>query len=464
MSRYSKGIEGVDHYHQPDDLFRYLNEPFDVRVTVLDERPDVGLWATMDADDVNRPIGDLLDEFVIGSTREQTEFIREKMLELEEFPHLSDALDRVADIWHRYRAGEADVDICINNGPDDISLDDSAYQQMCTCVWRDGSWDYMLLDIVLEPSELTLAGMLGARKQEFLLWMQGLIALYKFDTDSTVEKLLRKHSEAEGAREQLFHHNLVAKDERGRLAITQQGRRAIGRLLDEQDELEALYDIYRDVVIRPSGESFKAEFGTLSGADYRVAVFEHEELDPFRSVFLLTLMSGELDEELQGKRWIDLINDDRFYEGILAPAVDHAVLEEEKLAELVAQGAQYLARTDAQRNRAAYSQRVLQRARTIEAFPRPKKGDEPKQLRPFMKAGEEHQGSEEEPPKQLPPAKEATESAEKSAATTPKGKGPGKGKGKGQGRPSAVPGPKTRRRFGRGIDQTSKFWKIQEDE
>ena len=245
-------------------------------------------------------------------------------------------------------------------------------------------------------------------------------------------------------------------------------------------------------MIRPGGDDFKAEFGTLSGADYRVSVFKHEDIDPFRAVFLLTLMSGELDEELQGKKWLEQVNDERFYEGILEPAVDHAVLEPEKIEELVIQGKQYLARTDAQRNRASYSAGVLQRAKTIDAFPRPaKKDDEPKQLRPFKKGSDETGQAEaleapaEEAPKQLPPSREAekedSESADPEGATSDspptsqgsgkggkgkggKGKG-GKGKGgKGQGRPNSNTPWVPRRRFKRAIDQSAKFFKIRKDE
>jgi hypothetical protein len=426
MPRYSKPVEGVDQLYQPKDLFKYLNDPFDVRVSLLDEPPEVGLWVTLEADDVNRPIGDLLDEFVIGAESQQTEFVREKMLELDEFPHLSDALDRMADIWHRFRAGEADVRLYVNHGPDDISLDDSAYQHMGSAIWSDGSWDYMILDVVLEPGEMTLAGMLGSRKREFTLWMKGLLALYRLDVDSSTEKHLRKRPELEEAREQLFFHNLISKGARDRLEITQQGRRAIGRLLEERDELEVLYDLYRDVVIRPGPEGFTGEFGTLSGADYRVAVYRQEGLDPFRCVFLLVLLSGELDEELTGKKWLDLINDDRFYEKLLAPAVDHATLEQQKLDELIAQGKQYLARTTAMRGRAGYAQGVLERARTIQAFPRPiKGGPAPEAIRPFKKASDAEEPSDElgEPPltKPLPASKppelEAAPSATK--ATPP---------------------------------------------
>lgn len=374
MGRYKKGVEGVDHYYQPDDLYKYVGEPFDIRISILDEPPDGGLWATVGEDDISRPIGDILDELVIGRDAKQTEFIRENILELDEFPFLSDSLDWVSDIWHRFREGDADLTICVNNGPDNISLEDTPREHICTCIWKDGSYDYMLLDLVFEPGDMTLLGMLGERKHEFTLWMKGLLALYKLDIDSSSEKHLRKKKELDEAREQLFFHNLVTKGARGKLSISQQGRRAIGRLMEEQDELIARFDVFRDVVLRTGKEGkLTAEFGTLSGADYRVAVYEHEGFDPYRAVFLLTLLSGELEEDLKGKDWLELINDERFFEEILAPVVDHATLEPEELDELVAQGNQFLARTAAQRERASYSQRVLQRAKsqTIQAFPRP---------------------------------------------------------------------------------------------
>jgi hypothetical protein len=351
VGRYTKGVEGVDHHYQPEDG---------------------GLFVTVPEDDISRSIGEILDELVIGATSQQTEFIRENLLDLDEFPYLTDALDWVAEVWHRFRQGDADLTICVNNGPDRISLEDTPREHMCSCIWRDGSYNYMLLDLVFEPGDMTLIGMLGDRKRELLQWMKGLVALYKLDTDESVEKHLRKRDDLAEAKEQLFFHNLAAPGARGKLEITQQGRRAIGRVLDERDELIDGYDIYRDVVLRHRRDgTVVAEFATLSGADYRVAVFAHEGIDPFRAVFLLSLLSGDLDAELAGKKWLDAINSDRFYEKLLAPVVDRASLEPQELDALVAQGKQYLSRTSAQRERASYSRQVLERAKTIQAFPRP---------------------------------------------------------------------------------------------
>lgn len=412
MGRYSKDVQGVDHHYQPEDLFKYAGEPFDVRVSILDEPPDGGLWVTVDGEEIGRSIGQLLDEFVVGADAKQTEFIREHLLELDEFPHLTDALDWVADLWHRFRAGDAKLSLCVNHGPDDIALEDTAREHMATAIWRDGSLDYMLLDLVLEPGELTLLGMLGERMRDARAWMKGMVALYKLDTDDSAEKAIRKRDDLAEARDYLLFHNLVAADDKGRLSITQQGRRAIGSLLDEQDDLIRRFDVYRDVVIRSRSGLPVAEFGTLAGADYRVAVFKHQGVDAYRAVFLLSLLSRELDEELQRAGWLDVINDDRFYERILAPVVDHATLPPETLDELAAQGQQYLARTGALRDRARYSQNVLRRARTIQAFPRASAEQDPEaSKRRFTRASARKAPDElgDAPPEPaLPPAPTST--------------------------------------------------------
>jgi hypothetical protein len=393
MPRYAKSVEGVDQHYQPEDLFQYVGEPFDVRVSILDQPPENGLWATVPAESISHSLGQLLDEAVIGVDAKQTEFIRNNVLELTEFPHLSDALDWVAEEWHRYRQGESSLNLCINFGPDDVPFTDSAREHMGSCVWQDGSYNYMLLDLVFEPNEKTLAGMLGGRKGEFLLWMQGLLALYQLDLEASAEKHLRKKTELAPALEQLRFHNLVAPGARGRLEITQQGRRNIGRLVAEQEELINEYDIYRDVVLRGQDGAFAPEFATLSGADYRVAVYRHHDIDPFRAVFLLSLLSGELDQTLKGKGWLKAITDSRFFEKILAPAMDHAALEPDQLAALVTAGRQYQQRRGAQRQRAQYSGNVLQRAQTMQAFPRQR--EEPSR---FLTAAEKAEGKDEQTP------------------------------------------------------------------
>ena len=62
MGRYAKGVDGVDHFYQPDDLYKYAGEPFDVRVSILDERPDDALWVAVPEDNISRSIGEILDD------------------------------------------------------------------------------------------------------------------------------------------------------------------------------------------------------------------------------------------------------------------------------------------------------------------------------------------------------------------------------------------------------------------
>lgn len=432
MGRYSKNVKGVDHHYQPADLFEYAGEPFDVRISILDEPPDGGLWVTVDGEEIGRSIGQLLDEFVVGADAKQTEFIREHLLELDEFPHLTDALDWVADLWHRFRAGDATLGLCVNHGPDDIALEDTAREHMATAIWRDGSLDYMLLDLVLEPGEMTLLGMLGERMRDLRAWMRGMVALYMLDTDDSAEKALRKREDLVETREYLIFHNLVTAEDKGRLAITQQGRRAIASLLDEQDDLIRRFDVFRDVVIRSRSGGPLAEFGTLAGADYRVAVYKHAGVDPYRAVFLLSLLSRELDDELQRAGWLELLNDDRFYERILAPVVDHSTLPPETLDTLVAQGQQHLARTSALRDRARYSQGVLRRARTVEAFPRASSDPDPDaSKRRFTRASARKRPDElgDPPPAPTPPAPTPPSDLARTRTTRfKKSSGPGPGR------------------------------------
>jgi len=282
--------------------------------------------------------------------------------------------------------------------------------------------------------------MLGERKREFELWLKGLIALYKLDVDPSVERHLRKREELEEVREQLFFHNLVSKGKRGKLEITQQGRRAIGRLMQEQDDLIAKYDIYRDVVSRRDDDGTERyEFASLSGIDYRVPVYRHLGEDPFRAVFLLTLLAGELDEELEGKKWIDVIGDEHYYEAILKPAIEAAPLTEEEAEDLVKQGEQYLSRTAALRDRARYSEEVLARAGTIEAFPRggAAGAGAPRHL-PSRPTPDEEDDAEE-PPKL--PAATVTRIGQRPG---PRGAKPGKGPGNASGPAGPKSGEETK--------------------
>ena len=83
-------------------------------------------------------------------------------------------------------------------------------------------------------------------------------------------------------------------DEPDPLVITPAGRRFIGALLSETEACIDRFDVFKDVLW--DSDTGSAEFDTGYGEDLRVQIFIAEGLDPARTVFLLRLYDGTLDE------------------------------------------------------------------------------------------------------------------------------------------------------------------------
>lgn len=107
----------------------------------------------------------------------------------------------------------------------------------------------------------------------------------------------------------LERDGLIAIDvPRASYALSEAGKARHEAMVREAQELVKRYDIYGDVDEDPSGT---VRFDTGLGQDWRVAVFELEGLDPFRSRFLIGLNDGEWDQlpdwtlRLQDPVWYD---------------------------------------------------------------------------------------------------------------------------------------------------------------
>jgi hypothetical protein len=95
--------------------------------------------------------------------------------------------------------------------------------------------------------------------------------------------------------------------------LTAAGQRLHDNWMSEAQELIHRYDIYGDVDMDSSGT---VRFDSHVGQDWRVAVYELADVDPFKARFLLGLNDGEWDH-LDG--WQGRLQDMKWYEGIFAP-------------------------------------------------------------------------------------------------------------------------------------------------
>jgi hypothetical protein len=111
---------------------------------------------------------------------------------------------------------------------------------------------------------------------------------------------------------------LTVPEDGSAVEISEEGRRYISGLLAETEAYIDLYDHFKDTVIDTDLE--RVEFETDEGVDLRVQVYCAEGLDPARTVFLLRLYDGSLDEHLPA--WKTRINEEQFFDNVLEPVIN----------------------------------------------------------------------------------------------------------------------------------------------
>ena len=108
------------------------------------------------------------------------------------------------------------------------------------------------------------------------------------------------------------------------------------------------YDHFKDASFNLNGDALNAivldpstvAFDTGRGVDLRVQVFESEGLDPIRTVFLLRLYDGTLDDYVS--TWQSLLDDEVFLDAILEPVVNRCEVDKASIAQILEAGYVYL--------------------------------------------------------------------------------------------------------------------------
>ena len=175
-------------------------------------------------------------------------------------------------------------------------------------------------------------------KEELLEWLRSMTVLYFLDKHEVELSVAPGEGEdlvIAPTVESLRRDGLVEEPgDCGTLAVSEEGRRLIGRLLAETESYIDRYDHFKDTMIDVDGE--RVEFGTGRGIDLRVQAFAAEGLDPVRTVFLLRLYDGSLDEYLPV--WRTATHDETFFDSILEPVVNRYDVGEPLIGVVVEHG------------------------------------------------------------------------------------------------------------------------------
>ena len=306
--------------------------------------PDASLEIALPGDYARLSLGQLLDS--VFPEDEDGRLAVEEMLDVVENPDLPDIYDCFLPVFDHYRSGLCLLKLTGGVGRpvrlSDIASDLLQPVPAASTKFPGGKSASFGLELTVEPEYRPLdyavsQGYAGS-EDELLVWLQSCTLLYFLDKHEYRLPPLTEMSESSPLQpiaQSLFDREfLAAYGETGFPEITGQGRRFIGALLSETGSCIDRFDVFKDVLWEEDAES--AEFDTGCGDDLRVQVFIAEGLDPVRTVFLLRLYDGTLDEF--ASTWPELIGDIEIFNMILEPVVNRFEVPEEVIQEIVEDG------------------------------------------------------------------------------------------------------------------------------
>ena len=306
--------------------------------------PEDSLRAVLPSDLARIPISQLLDRIFPQAEAQRRQVA--SMFDLRANPDLPEIYGVFLDVFDEWRQGRCALSLSEDPGVD-VDFADSVSQHLQPVLEAvpDGS-GLPLLDLKIEQRyraiEYGVRQGVWETKEELLGWLRSLTLLYFLDKHE-VGIPLAPSSEADEALmpalDSLQSKLLIGPSEETRtFVITEDGRHFIGGLLAETESYIELYDHFKDTEI--DLELGSVEFDTGRGIDLRVQAFLFEGLDPIRTVFLLRLYDGTLDDFIS--TWTSLIHREEFFDGILEPVVNRYDVEEALMGWIMENGYSYL--------------------------------------------------------------------------------------------------------------------------
>ena len=333
-----------------------------IKITLAGMPDDAAFQVQLPHEAVDLSLNELLEELFPVDEAERLAW--EESFDLAVNPDLPEIYDAFLAVIDQFRQGLCRLTI---TGEDRYLLkSEDAVASLVPAQprLRTSSENSLALFLYPEYPVLQIAEAEGwdAGEPDLLDWLRTCTTMYFLDKH---EAALPQSSEVgcnDALRQQIERIeelNLVAPANlSGSTEITPEGRRFIGSLLAETESYIDRYDLFKDVWW--DQDTLSPEFGTGVGEDLRVSAFLLEGLDPVRTVFLLRLYDGTLDEFKDS--WQEQMSDPAFFDQILQPVLNRFVVEEEVLEAILEEGFGLLEDlTDADREGRLRS-RVLRRA------------------------------------------------------------------------------------------------------
>ena len=343
----------------------YQNSPLLLRAHLRGMRPEDVLEVVLPAEYAGLRIGELLE--VVFPEDEEARSDLEEMFDLRENPDLPDIYGELLEVMSRWRLGDYRLNISVANDTVVELSDPTVGLLRPPKPQGPGHPSYPVLDLEMEQEFPVLDHAVQEGYWEnnatLMEWLQPLTLLYFLDKhefrlppNPTAETDQRLLTFAEGLVEDRI---IVPSEETGGFRITENGRRFLGNQIAETEYYIDRYDLFKDVAYDEEGGT--VEFGTGRGEDLRVQIYINEGLDAVRTIFLLRLYDGSLDE-FTGT-WQGRIHDESFYNEILEPVMDYERVEDDLIGQIIESGFAKMEEEMAEQREHRTNQQILAMAR-----------------------------------------------------------------------------------------------------
>ena len=331
--KYQKDLTDFSIEYNPAKAYFIKDRPFILQVSMGEMNLEDAFWVELEPGHLMMHTSEFLDLVFSGDRRKQEEV--RALLDVEENPDLPDMYTELLEVFAEWRSGKSTLEFFANQGPE-IRLNDRLHDHLSIMQSpKHRINETPLLDLVIEQKLDVLDYLADAGyfkdKQTMMEFMQANMLMYFLDRHEyklPVDPIAETDQNLLPIAKKLQSVELIApSDSEQTFAISEEGRQAIGRTIAETESYIDQYDVFKDVYL--DSDSGAPVFDTGRGQDLRVQVFEAEDLDAVRVVFLLRLYDSTFDEVLA--TWRDSIHSEAFFGEMLSPIIDAERVDEETL-------------------------------------------------------------------------------------------------------------------------------------
>ena len=370
LPKYRKDLADFSIEYNPAKAFHIKNRPFILQVSLGEMNLEDAFWVELEPGYLRMRTSEFLDLVFSGDRRQQANV--RALLDVKENPDLPDMYTALLEIFAEWRSGKCTLQFFANQGPE-IKLTDRLNDHLSIMQSPKYRIDETpLLDLVVEQNLDVLDYLANAgyfeNKQTMMDFMQANMLMYFLDKHEyklPADPIAETDQNLLPIAKKLQSVKLIApSDLEQTFAISAEGRQAIVRTIAETESYIDQYDVFKDVDLDADGGA--PEFDTGRGRDLRVQIYEAEDLDPVRVVFLLRLYDSTFDEVLA--TWRDSIHSEQFFGEILSPIINAERVDEE-MVELILEAGYNFNEEQFEAAREVESQEELLRRVKEEAMP-----------------------------------------------------------------------------------------------